>query len=58
MKLEETVKLHNDQREWKCVDVEVIHVGSKEILMFTLTSGKDEIRLSDHEIEMNRVQGM
>lgn len=49
-----TVRLHNDKREWTLMETENVNVHGEIIAIHTFQSGNDEIRLTDHELEMNR----
>lgn len=53
MKLESTIKFKNDNRVWKCVDVETVIQHPNELQIYTLSNEDNVIRLTQHEIEMN-----
>ena len=50
-----TIRLHNDKREWVLMETENVSVYGQIIPIHTFQSGDDEIRLTEHELEMNRV---
>lgn len=54
MKLLEIVSFHNDKRKWKCVDVEYVFQYPNILSIYTFNSGTEELRLTDHEIQMNK----